>query len=87
VTNTEIQQLVKMSRSINNLCLLAFTVVSPGLARRAEDIVIADFEGADYGGWTVTGDAFGTKPAWNRNQIHLKAALINRKWFDRNGNF
>ncbi|WP_309116986.1 GH32 C-terminal domain-containing protein [Saccharothrix sp.] len=25
--------------------------------------VLADFEGADYGSWTVTGDAFGTRPA------------------------
>ena len=27
------------------------------------DVVIADFEGATYGAWTVTGDAFGTGPA------------------------
>lgn len=29
----------------------------------ADDILIADFEGADYGSWTVTGSAFGTGPA------------------------
>jgi len=29
----------------------------------APDIVIADFEGADYGGWTASGDAFGSGPA------------------------
>ncbi|NUT91687.1 MAG: glycoside hydrolase family 32 protein [Saccharothrix sp.] len=26
-------------------------------------VVLADFEGPDYGSWTVTGDAFGTRPA------------------------
>ena len=29
----------------------------------AEDIVIADFEGDDYGHWSATGDAFGTRPS------------------------
>jgi sucrose-6-phosphate hydrolase SacC (GH32 family) len=29
----------------------------------ADDIVIADFEGKDYQGWTATGDAFGSAPA------------------------
>ena len=29
----------------------------------ADDIPIADFEGADYGAWTATGTAFGTGPA------------------------
>lgn len=29
----------------------------------APDIVVADFEGADYQGWQITGKAFGTKPA------------------------
>lgn len=32
-------------------------------ATAAEDIVIADFEGDSYGGWTVEGDAFGSAPA------------------------
>ena len=27
------------------------------------NLIIADFEGPDYGNWTVTGDAFGTGPA------------------------
>ena len=30
---------------------------------RAADIVIADFEGPDYGDWKTTGDAFGAGPA------------------------
>lgn len=29
---------------------------------KAEDIVIADFEGSDYGDWTVQGEAFGPGP-------------------------
>ena len=33
------------------------------LRAAADDEVIADFEGADYGTWTVTGNAFGTAPA------------------------
>ena len=31
--------------------------------RAAEDILIADFEGATYGSWTATGEAFGLGPA------------------------
>jgi sucrose-6-phosphate hydrolase SacC (GH32 family)/outer membrane protein assembly factor BamB len=31
--------------------------------RAAEDLVIADFEGTDYGAWKITGEAFGTGPA------------------------
>jgi hypothetical protein len=30
---------------------------------QAPDILIADFEGANYGDWTVTGTAFGSEPA------------------------
>ncbi|OHB66290.1 MAG: hypothetical protein A2V70_12450 [Planctomycetes bacterium RBG_13_63_9] len=32
-------------------------------AGAADDVLIADFEGPDYGGWTVTGEAFGPGPA------------------------
>lgn len=50
---------------------------------------IADDPDAEYTNldclFTSKGDAILTymyaKPAWNRNQIHLKAALIPRKWF------
>lgn len=31
--------------------------------RAADDLLIADFEGIDYGSWTATGEAFGTGPA------------------------
>lgn len=34
-----------------------------GPARAAEDLLIADFEGRDYGEWRVTGEAFGPGPA------------------------
>jgi fructan beta-fructosidase len=30
---------------------------------RADDLIIADFEGTDYGSWKSTGEAFGTAPA------------------------
>lgn len=29
-----------------------------------EGEIIADFEGSNYGNWTIEGDAFGTSPAW-----------------------
>jgi sucrose-6-phosphate hydrolase SacC (GH32 family) len=32
-------------------------------ARGADDVLIADFEGADYGAWKVEGEAFGPGPA------------------------
>ena len=36
----------------------AFAASDPG-----PDIVVADFEGSDYGNWRVTGEAFGQAPA------------------------
>ena len=39
-------------------CLFVLT-----LARGADDIVLADFEGDTYGEWKTTGDAFGSGPA------------------------
>ncbi|MBC8372456.1 MAG: exo-alpha-sialidase, partial [Planctomycetes bacterium] len=53
---------------------------------------IADDPKAEYTNldcfFTSKGDAILTymyaKPAWNRKQIHLKSALIDRKWFARN---
>jgi len=41
--------------------LVANAVPSP--ARAADDMLIADFEGSDYGDWKVEGEAFGTGPA------------------------
>lgn len=41
------------------------TVIATGLmsALAAEDLLIADFEGTNYGNWKVTGEAFGPGPA------------------------
>ena len=47
---------------------LVICAVLPGTAWAAPDIVIADFEGADYGAWKATGDAFGRRPA--RGALH-----------------
>src|SRR5258707_1077414 len=38
-------------------------VASLALSADRGDIVIADFEGDDFGAWKVEGSAFGTKPA------------------------
>lgn len=35
----------------------------PGGEKKRPAVVLADFEGPDYGDWTVTGKAFGKKPA------------------------
>jgi len=43
------------------VCAAIFAASAPASA--ADDIVIADFEGVDHGGWTSTGDAFGSGPA------------------------
>jgi len=45
------------------LLLLLCATVGLGQLRAAEDILIADFEGANYGNWKVTGEAFGPGPA------------------------
>src|SRR5947209_19348424 len=42
--------------------LLGLVALSVGAAERA-DVLVADFEGDDYGGWKTTGEAFGTGPA------------------------
>ena len=47
--------------------LIAVIVLQAALAacaaRAASDVIVADFEGADYGDWKVSGEAFGTGPA------------------------
>jgi len=42
--------------------LLSLLVVATARAQ-AQDLIIADFEGEDYGAWKTTGDAFGQGPA------------------------
>lgn len=54
---------------------LAASCLCLGLARAQEtNLVVADFEGADYGAWQVTGSAFGTGPAHGAlpNQMNVE---------------
>jgi hypothetical protein len=51
-----------MKKLIYSMVILVATF-SASLAEEAKDIVIADFEGKDYGKWKVTGEAFGAGPA------------------------
>lgn len=46
------------------LCRLVVVIFScAAIVRAADDIVVADFEGTNYGAWKVTGKAFGNAPA------------------------
>ena len=42
---------------------LAFLMVFTTQLQAANDLLVANFEGPDYQGWTVSGEAFGQKPA------------------------
>ncbi len=57
---------------ITALLLSDLSFSSP--ARAADDLVVADFEGADYGTWKSTGDAFGPGPARGTlpGQMHVE---------------
>jgi fructan beta-fructosidase len=35
---------------------------------KTDELMIGDFEGADYGGWEATGDAFGESPRWRETE-------------------
>jgi len=48
---------------MKSLRAAAVALLCACLVHAADDIVIADFEGADYGAWRTTGTAFGTAPA------------------------
>lgn len=50
-------------KTIVAICILGFFLAVPSTAGGAQDILIADFEGPDYGSWQATGDAFGDGPA------------------------
>jgi fructan beta-fructosidase len=52
---------MKTSFDPRNLILALLVVTIP--LQAAEDIIIADFEGATYGDWKVEGEAFGSGPA------------------------
>jgi fructan beta-fructosidase len=52
------------SRILAGVVLMASTMrATPALATDSPDVVIADFEGDTYGGWTAEGSAFGPAPA------------------------
>jgi fructan beta-fructosidase len=48
------------------ILILTFFIIYAGSSAQIQenDILIADFEGEDYGKWTATGDAFGISPRW-----------------------
>ncbi len=48
---------------LRHLTLGTFAAASTTLLAAGPDVLIADFEGPDYGAWTIRGTAFGTSPA------------------------
>src|SRR5215831_11293947 len=50
-------------RSIGTVGMLLCLFASGAAAGERADILLADFEGADYGDWKTTGTAFGPGPA------------------------
>src|SRR6185295_19333143 len=61
-------------RSMRTLLMAMLITIS---ASAADDVVFADFEGADYGAWKVTGEAFGSAPAQGTlpGQMHVDGFL------------
>ena len=59
---TTVRNQSPLALGIAALCLLSLFGCARAMAAEP-DIPIADFEGDDYGDWTVTGEAFGTGPA------------------------
>ena len=53
---------------------LCWFLATAGSGRAADNILIADFEGKDYGAWTTSGTAFGPGPAQGTlpNQMHVE---------------
>ena len=54
---------MKTSRAIRIPFTIAVVAAAFSVVALAEDELIADFEGTDYGAWTTTGTAFGSGPA------------------------
>ena len=50
-------------KSLLKTIILCVSVLAATNLRAADDILIADFEGANYGQWKTTGEAFGNGPA------------------------
>jgi len=53
----------KLVLFVTCLSITLFALAVPSRASTAEDILISDFEAADYGDWKVEGTAFGKAPA------------------------
>src|SRR5688500_6452770 len=49
-------------RRFASVAMTAAILMSAAGARAADDVVVADFEGKDYGTWKVEGEAFGPGP-------------------------
>jgi fructan beta-fructosidase len=49
--------------AMKSLLHIVSTLAAAASLLAADDIVIADFEGPDYGAWQTTGEAFGNAPA------------------------
>ena len=54
--------------------LAVLLVAGMSISYAAEDLIIADFEGKDYGEWTVKGEAFGPGPASGTLKGQMKVA-------------
>ena len=54
--------------------LLSALALAASSLHAADDILVADFEGADYGSWKTTGEAFGPGPARGTlpGQMHVE---------------
>jgi sucrose-6-phosphate hydrolase SacC (GH32 family) len=60
-------------KNLLKITLLCIAALAAPKLRAADDILIADFEGTNYGNWKVTGEAFGPGPARGTlpNQMHV----------------
>ncbi|MCY2931643.1 MAG: hypothetical protein NTV86_19555 [Planctomycetota bacterium] len=52
----------KTRKAISVICILGFLLAVSSTAGGGQDILIADFEGPDYGAWQATGEAFSAGP-------------------------
>lgn len=65
-------------KSLPIFTIFATGLLSCGALRAADsDVVVADFEGKDYGGWKVDGTAFGNAPAPGTlpGQMHVEGFI------------
>ena len=52
-----------MMKKLLTIILIMMFVCLNNASAQDNDILVADFEGKDYGNWIVTGEAFGPGPA------------------------